>query len=304
MTTIVLIVLLVSCSNGPPPNLGAVRCDESVKHDPGHAIDDCTRAIQSGQLNSHELAISYFNRGYALLNYKEDYDRATADFDEAIRLDPSMPIAYDERGTAHFARGELDEAIADDDEAIRLDPKYAIGHTNRGVSWYAKGDKLRALADFDEALRLDPNDLQAQTARGYLRFDMGDFAGAVSDLQRSAQQRPDPHPVLWLYLARTRLGQDGTAELTANAARAKTHPWAPAVIELFLGQRAPDSIPTDVQVGDDGCNVPFYVGEWQLKQGNRAAAIAGLRRTVETCPKSYVVYRGALAELARLGQHQ
>ena len=38
-------------------------------------------------------ALAYNNRGVAW-SVKKDYDRAIADFTEAIRLDPKMPIAF------------------------------------------------------------------------------------------------------------------------------------------------------------------------------------------------------------------
>jgi lipoprotein NlpI len=297
IATVAASCLLASCSSPPPPTLAAQRCYRSGDH----VIDECTRAIQSGQLAPKELIISYIYRGDGFIQAK-DYDRAIADFNEAIQLEPTSADAYDGRGTAHFAKGEIDEAIADDDEAIRLGPKYGGAHTNRGVSWYAKGDKVRALADFDEAIRLDANDLQAHAARGYLHFDSGEFTAAISDLRPVAQKMANPHPALVLYLAQTRSSQDGTVELKANSERVKSQTWVQSVIDLYLGQSTPSSVLEAAQTTDDRCNVQFYVGEWQLIQNNRAAAIAQLRNAVAGCPKSFVVYRGAVAELARLGQ--
>jgi tetratricopeptide (TPR) repeat protein len=52
--------------------------------------------------------------------------------------------------------GENDRAIADYDKTIALDPKYAIAYDNRGIAYKAKGDNDRAIADHNEAIRLDP----------------------------------------------------------------------------------------------------------------------------------------------------
>jgi tetratricopeptide (TPR) repeat protein len=46
-----------------------------------------TRRITSGHLPSSNLAIVFYNRGNAW-NSKGDYDRAIADYNEAIRLTP------------------------------------------------------------------------------------------------------------------------------------------------------------------------------------------------------------------------
>ena len=91
---------------------------------------------------------AYTNRGLAWGD-KGDLDRAIADYNEAIRLDPKYADAYYNRGLAWRAKGDLDRAIADYNEAIRLDPKYADAYNNRGNAWRAKGDLDRAIADYN-----------------------------------------------------------------------------------------------------------------------------------------------------------
>ena len=46
------------------------------------------------------MLAAYINRGHAYIN-KGDYDRAIADYTEAIRLDPKYAIAYGNRGKAY-----------------------------------------------------------------------------------------------------------------------------------------------------------------------------------------------------------
>jgi tetratricopeptide (TPR) repeat protein len=76
------------------------------------------------------------------------FDKAIADFSEAIRLDPSFAAAYSSRGAARFYQGDSDLAIADCSEAIRLDPPNAIkAYTLRASVYERKGDKDKAAAD-------------------------------------------------------------------------------------------------------------------------------------------------------------
>jgi tetratricopeptide (TPR) repeat protein len=42
---------------------------------------------------------------------KGEYDKAIKDYDEAIRLDPSDPQAFSNRGIVRSARGEYGKAI-------------------------------------------------------------------------------------------------------------------------------------------------------------------------------------------------
>ena len=104
----------------------------------------------------------YVNRGLAWAD-KQEYDKAIADFTEAIRLDPKNACAYNNRGMRLGRQeGAFDKAIADFTEAIRLDPKNASAYGNRGLAWGDKKEYDKAIADLhrghparsQEALRL------------------------------------------------------------------------------------------------------------------------------------------------------
>jgi tetratricopeptide (TPR) repeat protein len=61
------------------------------------------------------------------------------------------------RGGAFTRKDQPDHAIADYDVALRLDPSQADLFNSRGELWRKKGDRRNALADFDAALKLDPD---------------------------------------------------------------------------------------------------------------------------------------------------
>jgi tetratricopeptide (TPR) repeat protein len=119
-------------------------------------IAACTRLINSDRFHGHNQAVSYNDRGTAYLA-KGDYDRAFADFNEAIWLDHKYPLAFIGRGNAYYAKRDYDRAIADYTEAIRLDPKYAKAYNDRGIAKRAKGDARGGDADIAKAKQLDPN---------------------------------------------------------------------------------------------------------------------------------------------------
>jgi tetratricopeptide (TPR) repeat protein len=61
------------------------------------------------------------------------------------------------RAGAFTRRDQPDRAIADYDVALRLDPSQADLFNSRGELWRKKGDRRSALADFGAALKLNPD---------------------------------------------------------------------------------------------------------------------------------------------------
>ena len=99
---------------------------------------------------------------------QKEYDKAIADYNEAIRLDPKDASTLYSRGYAWDAKKEYDKAIADYNEAIRLDPKSVSAFYNRGHSWENKKEYDKAIADYNEAIRLDPKLSEAIASLAWL----------------------------------------------------------------------------------------------------------------------------------------
>lgn len=156
-----------------------------ARGDYGKAIADFDEAIRLDPTN----ASHYNNRAAARLGKGED-ERAIADFTEAIRLDPSNAAAYYGRGLARHSRRDLDGAIADDDRAISLRPKFQRAYNNRGLVRHDKGEYDKAVADFNEAIRLDPEDAVAYNNRGNAREAKGEPDLALADYSEAIQLDP------------------------------------------------------------------------------------------------------------------
>jgi len=130
------------------------RCFEwNKKQESDKAIADCNQAIRLEPNDTN----AFFNRGYAY-KAKGRYDRAIEDYDQAIRLNPNHADAINNRGNTYNSKGQYDRAIEDYNQAIRLNPNYATAFYNRGASWARKNDLQRALADFKKFSELSPSD--------------------------------------------------------------------------------------------------------------------------------------------------
>jgi tetratricopeptide (TPR) repeat protein len=69
---------------------------------------------------------------------------------------PILSLLYTNRGAEYGAKGDTDRAIADHDQAIKLDPKNALAFNNRGIVKLKKGDKEGGNADLERAKLLQP----------------------------------------------------------------------------------------------------------------------------------------------------
>ncbi len=88
------------------------------------AITACTHAIRSGRFGGAELASIYDNRAIEL-RQRGEYDRAIADYSEAIRIDGALTGAYTGRGLAYEGKADVEKAKADYRKALTLTQKYA-----------------------------------------------------------------------------------------------------------------------------------------------------------------------------------
>jgi len=271
---------------------------------PDLAIADFTEAIR---LNPQD-ADPYNNRGM-VWGTKGDYDRVIADYDEAIRLNPQYANAYHNRGSAWENKGEYERAIADYDEAIRLNPQDDQAYQSRGFAWATQGDYDRAIRDFDAAIRLKPDKALAYRNRGLTRFAQGQIESAEADFFAALRRDPsDVYSVIWRYLAQSRADHRAAAasELAPNAEKIDKAKWPAPIIDLLAGTTDVDALLEMVTTSDQTarreqmCEATFYVGEWQLLQGRQPEALVSLERAEHDCPKYFIEYFSASAELKRL----
>ncbi len=80
----------------------------------------------------------WINEGSALYDLKR-YEEALAAYEQAIRLDPNVAVAYNNKGNILYDLKRYKEALAAYEQAIRLDPNYAYAYHGKGLAL----DKLR-----------------------------------------------------------------------------------------------------------------------------------------------------------------
>jgi tetratricopeptide (TPR) repeat protein len=118
-------------------------------------MKSCNALIVSGKPKGRDLAEIYSNRGGAYIQ-KQDYTRAIADLDEAIRIEPEIGFFYGNRAIAFFMKGDRQRAAVDFEEQVRLSPNAARSYSYRAIMFEKNGQREKAIADFTKAAQLEP----------------------------------------------------------------------------------------------------------------------------------------------------
>jgi tetratricopeptide (TPR) repeat protein len=83
-----------------------------------------------------------------------DYDRAIADFNAALSINPKSDVSLNNRGYTFMMKKDFDRAVSDFDQSIAVNPKSVLAYLNRGNTYAIKRDKNRACADWTRACEL------------------------------------------------------------------------------------------------------------------------------------------------------
>src|SRR5256886_16094329 len=131
-------------------------------------LDGCSAVIKAARDKGDKLAGAFNNRaiGYRL---KGEYDRAIADYNQAIKLKADFAAAFDNRCWARAVVGILKPALADCNEALRLVHNNAASLDSRGFIFLKMSNFDAAVSDYDAALRTDPKLAFALYGRGLAR---------------------------------------------------------------------------------------------------------------------------------------
>ena len=142
----------------------------------GLAVEDYGRMIQ---LNQND-ASAHIRRGVALFALGrfpeaiQDFDAALEishrykgiavsgnNLDEAAKFDPSLAMAYNNRGSAYYQLGQTERAVEDYDQAIDLGPRSAEFYANRAFAYELLNRDDEAQRDLERAIQLgfDPDSL-------------------------------------------------------------------------------------------------------------------------------------------------
>ncbi len=121
------------------------------------ALNHCNKALRTGTLSRSDRAKTLVNRG---INYTHErmYDKAMADFEEALNLIPDLAEAFVNRGNTFIFQNQFRRAIEDYNRGLEFGTKEPhAAYYNRGLAHEALKEMDNAYADFLQAGDLRPN---------------------------------------------------------------------------------------------------------------------------------------------------
>ncbi len=129
-----------------------------------------------------ELGISKVNAG--------EYEEALKLFDSCCKAAKRAPLPFLNRGKLYLIMGKLDKAAADVEKAIKLDPSLQEAHLVLGMIERMRGDYDRSLKELNVALEMLPTDPSALMNRAQLFVETGRTELALEDLSKILEANP------------------------------------------------------------------------------------------------------------------
>ncbi|BDS13550.1 DUF7477 domain-containing protein [Aureispira anguillae] len=131
----------------------------------------------------------YFDAGIAAAN-KGSQDLAIYYYTEALKIDPSHSIAYNNRAWAKYLSGQCHGALADADKSIQLAASEYNYHT-RGAIYTCLGRCREAISDFNTTINTASKKEGYQYAdRAKARICLGNLSDAIADYDKAIDLDP------------------------------------------------------------------------------------------------------------------
>lgn len=200
-------------------------------------------------------------------------------------LDTTAPKGDRNLAAMHFSAGEYEKAVALYSELVEKEPEDGELRASLAGALGALGRLDESLEQLDRALELEPANPGAYHNRGMVFEIRGDARAAVREYRRALSFEPDNRPAREALLRLAGPGalgnEAGTAERKLAAALAERAHEAALRGEY---ERAMAKLDEAESIAPDFARVHHYRSNVAYLMGDRARAIAALRRAVELEP--------------------
>jgi len=134
-------------------------------------------------------------------NYDWDRLAGEREFQRAIELNPSYPIAHLWYANALWRVGRFDQAIAEDRRALELDPLSAVANWMLGQTFYFARRYDEAREQLRKTLEMEPAFLGAQLFLGLTYIQESKYEEGIAELEKARADYPGNGSAILSYLA-------------------------------------------------------------------------------------------------------
>jgi tetratricopeptide (TPR) repeat protein len=155
-----------------------------------------------------DFAPAYLGRGLTRrMVSPRDYNTVSKEFNEAIRLDPSLLQAYLVAAETYISVGLLNKASPYIDQAIGISPESPLPYYMRAVVELDEGELDKALVDVSQSNQMDITYLPSYRLLGEIYQKMDQPENSIAPLERYTEYVQDEYrPYIWLGLAYAKNG--------------------------------------------------------------------------------------------------
>lgn len=245
------------------------------------------------QIRRRPTALGYLVRGAALSRQGED-DKALADFQAALRLEPRNAVVYLARGQARAALGQTDEALADYTQALVLDAALGEALMARGSLHCDRRAFQDGIRDFTALIKLAPRDARGYILRATAWGELDDADHELADASAAIALLPTSDMAYALRADAYRLKGDHQRALADYTEALRLNPLdvdnrvARALIWEQQGELEKAIADVDRAIEISPYSVMAYTnrGWMRVAQGRFAEALADFDKTIELSPHS------------------
>ena len=220
-------------------------------------------------------------------------ERAIADLDKAIELDPNNGPTHEAKAIVLARLKKFDDALAAIEKARKLSPE-SLGPLVERSKIHAQQRKFdAAIDDLSQALAMDPGNIAVLLLRAGADQEKGDKPKALADLDEAARLKPDVPLVIRtraMFLAESNRLDDAVAELEKLVKRDPKDALTLLQLSMLYGAKKnwTKAIETDravLALDPAEWHALRGLGDAMLNTGHHAEAIAYYEKAIKLEPK-------------------
>src|SRR5262249_2763646 len=149
---------------------------------------------------------------------RNDLKEAEREARAAVASAPRSSVAHNVLGVVLDRSGRRDHAYAEFNEALKIDPSYLSARNNLGRLLAESGKVNEAIAQFEIVLKADPSHVQAHFNLGEIYAEAGEYSKSADHLAAARVSNPeDPQLALAFVKVGYRANRNAEADAAADA---------------------------------------------------------------------------------------